>query len=102
MGSSLCNTVGIARTIDLFLSENIMGKMVTINIARSALISAVLILALVQAVKSDINEELYKKGKRQQRQHLGAIPPRYWQDKTNTGVEKGRKNLFIYLNAYNP
>ena len=48
--------MGIARTIDLFLSDNIMGKMVTINIARSALILAVLIFVLVQVVKSDINE----------------------------------------------
>merc|ERR1711874_964840 len=83
---------------ELHAQTNSADMMVTINMAGSV----ILVLVLVQLVQSEINEDLYKKGKREGRQDLGATPHRYWQDKTGVGAAKGRKNLYIYLNAYNP
>jgi len=69
----------------------------------AAAFSTILMLVVVELVISEYyNEERYKKGKQGQNEALGPIPPRFWQGETSAEVSKGRKNLFIYLNAYSP
>jgi len=68
-----------------------------------AAFSTILMLVVVELVISEYyNEERYKTGKQGQNEALGPIPPRFWQEETSAEVSKGRKNLFIYLNAYSP
>ena len=56
----------------------------------------------VKSIVSSLFKERYKTGKQGQNEALGPIPPRFWQEETSAEVSKGRKNLFIYLNAYSP
>jgi len=60
------------------------------------MISIFLLSLFVAAGFSDINEDLYKKGK----QLYGDEGSKLWNEEED--VAKGRKNLYIYRNAYNP